>query len=217
MENCKSQNQDVRIYSGQRRRTFLFCVVPCFCLFCFSFFSLFQKFLNSFRMLNFSILESASVVPISHVSFHAKRQRPFFVSCFLFLFFLFFVLFCLIMFVSPVFTFSAWIGKTTLANGAVVVRWRCGWHREGWQSERLAVGGWRTKTYESTRLLNSNGQRRGPLCCFFLFLCFFLCVFLFVFPFFFLSSLKKNSRALYFTFFFGRQFCCDFCCKQSTC
>ena len=23
------------------------------------------------------------------------------------------------------------------------VRWRCGWHREGWQSERMAVGGWR--------------------------------------------------------------------------
>ena len=142
-----------KLHRHKRRPTFLFCVVPCFCLFCFSFFffSLSEFFFKiPFRMINFSILGGASVVAISHVSYHAKRQRHFFCELFFVFCFSSFssLLFCLIMFVSPVFfTFSAWIGKTTHANGAVVVRWRCGWHHRGLAKRavggwRLAVGGW---------------------------------------------------------------------------
>ena len=60
------------------------------------------------------------------------------------------------------------------------------------------------ETYElHTAPEGSKGQRRRPLCCFFLFLCFFLCVFLFVFPFFFLFLKKKLSGALFHLFFWA--------------
>ena len=135
--NCKSPNQDVRIhtppesYSGQ--------TVFCFVLFQ----NFFLKYLS--EVINFSILGGTSAVAISHVSFHAKRQRPFFVSCFLFFVFVFplccFVRSCLFL---PFFNFPPGLAKQLMQT----VRWWCGGgavgttrvgKASGW---RLAVGGW---------------------------------------------------------------------------
>ena len=101
-------------------------------------------------MINFSILESASVVAISHVSFHAKRQRPFFCELFLCFFVFVFRFFSLFLFNHVCFScfpLSAWVGKVGLARRELA---RAGWQGGSWQGgvgkgglgkKRMARGG----------------------------------------------------------------------------